>query len=321
MDWLEIKIYTTTEGIEHIGGTLLMLGINGYSIEDKNDYAEFLEQTEVHWDYVDESLDRLKTVETSLTFYLTDDINGREQLSLVKCELDRISSIYKNNELGRLEIEVSGLKQEDWENGWKKYFKPFTVGENLIIIPSWEKIPDNNTRTVLTIDPGMSFGTGQHNTTQLCIEALEKNVTSGCRLLDLGSGSGILSIASLLLGAKSAVAVDIDPLAVDISKKNAALNGFYEDKYNAYQGNILSDDGSIEKISGKYDVVVANIVADVLICFAPIFKEFMHQNTKLICSGIICHRLDDVKNALTENGYKILSEKENSEWFAVEASL
>lgn len=321
MDWLEIKIFTTTEGIEHIGGRLLMLGINGYSIEDKNDYSEFLEQTEVHWDYVDQSLDRLKTVETSVTFYLPNNADGREQLVLVRSELERIKALDKGSCLGRLEIELSDVQQEDWENGWKKYFKPFEVGENLIIIPSWEEIPDNNTRTVLTIDPGMSFGTGQHHTTKLCIEALEKCVEKDSTVLDLGSGSGILSIASLLLGAKSATAVDIDPLAVDVSKQNAALNEFYDPVYRAYQGNILSDDGVKDLIKGKYDIVVANIVADVLIAFAPVFKEFMHKDTKLICSGIIAHRLDDVKNALIQNGYKIKFETEASEWYSIMLSL
>ena len=320
MDWLEIKIYTTTEGIEHIGGMLLMIGVNGYAVEDKNDFEEFLKQTEPHWDYVDESLNRLKTVETTVTFYLTDDANGREQLSLVKSELQRIKSD-NNSRLGRLEMEISGLSQEDWENGWKQYFKPFTVGKDLIIIPSWEEIPKDNTRTVLTIDPGMSFGTGQHHTTRLCIEKIEETIKNGDRVLDLGSGSGILSIASLLLGAKSATAVDIDPLAVDISVDNAKLNGFNENRYIAYQGNILSDDGVKEKIKGKYDIVVANIVADVLIAFSPIFKEYMHKDSKLICSGIIAHRLDDVTNALTENGYTIVSKNEQSEWFAVKATL
>ena len=321
MDWNEIKIYTTTEGIEHIGGMLLMLGVNGYSVEDKNDFEEFLTQTELHWDYVDESLNRLKTVETTVTFYLPDDADGSEQFILVRSELERIKSLDSEKKLGRLETEISGLKQCDWENGWKQYFKPFCVGENIIVIPSWEKIPEGNNRKVLTIDPGMSFGTGQHHTTRLCIEALEKCIKEGDTILDLGSGSGILSIAGLILGAEKAVAVDIDKLAVDVSKENAALNEFYEDKFIAYQGNILSDDGVCEKIKGKYDVVVANIVADVLIAFAPIFKKFMHDKTRLICSGIINHRLDDVKNALISNGYKILGEKEHSEWFAVEAEI
>lgn len=320
MNWLEIKIYTTTEGIEHIGGMLLMAGVNGYAVEDKNDFQEFLEQTEPHWDYVDESLNRLKTVETTVTFYLTDDANGREQLSLVKSELERIKR--ENDDiLGRLELEISGLNQQDWENGWKQYFKPFTVGKDIIIIPSWEEVPKDNTRTVLTIDPGMSFGTGQHHTTRLCIEKIEEVIKKDNTILDLGSGSGILSIASLLLGAKTATAVDIDPLAVDISVENAKLNGFYEDKYIAYQGNILSDDNIKEKIKGKYDIVVANIVADVLIAFSPVFKEYMHKDSHLICSGIIAHRLDDVINSLTQNGYKIISKNEQSEWYAVEATL
>lgn len=321
MDWLEIKIFTTTEGIEHVGGMLLMLGINGYSVEDKKDYADFLEQTEIHWDYVDESLNRLKTVETAITFYLPDNADGRELLAFVKSELERIGQLDNENRLGRLETEVSGLKQEDWENGWKKYFKPFTVGKKLIIIPSWEKVPQGNVRKVLNIDPGMSFGTGQHHTTKLCIETLENCVEKDCSVLDLGSGSGILSIASLLLGAKTATAVDIDPLAVDVSRENAALNGFYDERYIAYQGNILSDDGVKDKIKGKYDIVVANIVADVLIAFAPVFKDYMNDNTRLICSGIISHRLCDVKNALEQNGYEVISETESSEWFAVVAMI
>lgn len=321
MDWLAIDVFTTTEGIEHVGGILLMLGINGYSVEDKNDFLEFLNQTEPHWDYVDESLNRLKTAETKVTFYLPDTADGRETLIMVKSELSRAKSIDDKNVLGRLEIEINSMQQEDWENGWKKYFKPFNVGKNLVVIPSWESVPDGNDRTVLTIDPGMSFGTGQHHTTRLCIEAIERNIKANDTVLDLGSGSGILSIASLLLGAKSATAVDIDQLAVDVSKENAKLNGFYEDKYIAHKGDILTDTDLMEKISGKYNIVVANIVADVLIAFAPIFKNYMDKNTCLICSGIIDHRLEDVKNSLIQNGYKILCQNEQSEWFSVEACL
>jgi len=321
MDWLVIDIFTTTEGIDHVGGILLMLGINGYSVEDKNDFLEFLNQTEPHWDYVDESLNRLKTAETKVTFYLPDNADGRETLLLVKSELSRAKALDKQNILGRLETQINSMQQEDWENGWKKYFKPFEVGEKLIVIPSWESVPEGNNKKVLTIDPGMSFGTGQHHTTRLCIEAIERNIKPDDNILDLGSGSGILSIASLLLGAKSATAVDIDQLAVDVSKENAKLNGFHEDKYIAHKGNILADTELMEKISGKYNIVVANIVADVLIAFAPIFKKYMDENTRLICSGIIDHRLEDVKNALIQNGYKIICQNEQSEWFSVEASL
>ncbi len=320
MDWLEIKIFTTTEGIDHVGGMLLMLGINGYMVEDKNDFEEFLNQTEPHWDYVDESLNYRKTAETAVIFYVTDDANGREQLSLVRSELERIKAADDSNALGRLEIEISGLQQCDWENGWKKYFKPFTVGQNLIIIPSWEKVPEDNERVVLSIDPGMSFGTGQHHTTKLCIEAIERNIKKSDKVLDLGCGSGILSIASLLLGAQSAVGVDIDPLAVDVSKENAAQNGFYDDKYKAFCTNILADELP-EQVNGKYDIVAANIVADVLIAFAPVFKKYMNEKTRLICSGIIEHRLEDVKTSLRQNGYSVLGEFESSEWYCVEAEL
>lgn len=321
MDWLEVKIYTTTEGIEHVGGMLLMLGIAGFAVEDKNDYEQFVSETQPHWDYVDESLERLRTVETSVTFYLPEDAGGREQLALVRTQLERVKALDTENCLGRLCMEVNGLAQSDWENGWKKYFKPFTVGQKLLVQPSWETASAQDGRCVLTIDPGMSFGTGQHHTTRLCLQALEETIRSGDRILDLGSGSGILSIASLLLGAEHATAVDIDEFAVKISRENAALNGFSEDRYTALQGDILTDDVLKEKIRGTYSVVVANIVADVLIAFAPVFRQYMAPESRLICSGIIDSRLSDVKAVFDAQGYRLLRERGQADWHALELML
>lgn len=321
MNYWEVKITTTTEGIEHVIGVLLMLGITEVVTEDRHDYEWLVSQVRPHWDYVDESLKRLETVESSVTFYLPEDTQGKEMLAAVRSEIKRLADADKSHQFGKLCSEVKSLSQEDWENGWKKYFKPFTVGERLLVQPSWYDTPEDCSRAILTIDPGMSFGTGQHHTTRLCMLALEKAVRPSDRVLDLGCGSGILSIAALLLGAERATAVDIDETAVRISRENAALNGFGPDRFIAHCGDILTDKTLRQNIAGKYDVVVANIVADVLIAFAPIFKEYMAPQGRVICSGIIDHRLTDVKTALTAAGYQIEEQNQLESWFELELSL
>ena len=216
MNWVEMDIYTTTEGIEAVTGSLLGMGINGFVIKDAKDFQDFLDDKDGNWDYIDDDLMGLKNCETTVTVYLPENAQGLENLEAMKLELKALKKRDVNNEFGRLEYELKNVKEEDWANNWKQYFKPLCVGEKLLIKPSWEKVAEGEKRKILEIDPASSFGTGQHNTTQLCLELVEKNLHEGDRILDLGCGSGILSIGALLLGAESATAVDVDENSVKI---------------------------------------------------------------------------------------------------------
>ncbi len=316
INWIETKISTTTDAIDSISGILLSIGINGFVIEDANDFNEFLTSTEYHWDYIDEELMERKNSPTSITVYLPENDQGKEWLFEIKDRLKTAKISSPEIDFGTLEIELKNIREEDWANNWKQYFKPFCVGEKLLIKPTWENVDNSDGRTVLNIDPGSSFGTGQHHTTKLCLERLESIVESGDKVLDLGAGSGILSIGALLLGAESAVGIDIDENSVRIAKENSAQNGV-ETRFNAMCGNIIEDKNLREKIGKNYDIVVANIVADVIILMSPLFKSFMHENSTLIVSGIIHRQKDEVKEALIKNGFKILTSQESNDWSCI----
>ena len=191
------------------------------------------------------------------------------------------------------------------------------MGEKLVIKPSWEDYDKNDDRTILEIDPASSFGTGQHNTTQLCLELIEKNLRDGDRVLDLGCGSGILSIAAILLGAEEVTAVDISQNSVETAKENASKNNISEEKYTAYCGDIISNEKLVEKIGGGFDLIAANIVADVLIAMSPLFEKFVKKGGTLILSGIITERADEVVEAVKSKGYTMLELREKDGWAAV----
>lgn len=316
MNWTELIIYTSTEGIEIVTSRLMDIGITGFVIKDKQDFEDFLQHKDGNWDYVDDDLMELRECETSITVYLTDDADGAEQLSLIKHELSELSAVNENGQYGRLEYELSGIREEDWANNWKQYFKPIEIGQKLLVKPSWEETQENETRKILEIDPATSFGTGQHNTTRLCLELLEKNISQGDTLLDLGCGSGILSIGALILGAKSAYAVDIEENAAVIAMENALKNGIDKDRYTAVCGNIIDDKEFRERIGNGYDVVCANIVADVLIAMSPYFMEFVRKGGKLVVSGIIEKRRDEVVSAITEKGFVLIEENQRGDWIA-----
>ncbi len=318
MDWIKARIYTTTDGIDAVTGSLLQIGINGFEIEDANDFNDFLKDTTIHWDYIDENLMKLSNCETCVIIYLPQNEQGAQQLSLTKNELLRLRSIDTDKAFGRLEIELDNVKEEDWANNWKQYFKPFTVGEKFLIKPTWESIDDNfKDKKVLEIDPGSSFGTGQHHTTQLCIEFLENVVFDGCKVLDMGCGSGILSIASIMLGAQDVLGIDIDQNSIKIAKENAEVNGIGDDKFTAICGNVIDDVVLRDKVlSQKYDVIAANIVADVIIAMKDLFKACLKSGGVLVTSGIIDVRSDDVKNALLDAGFEIVDKKEKKDWVA-----
>ncbi len=317
-NWIIAKIFTTTEGIEPVCGCLLGVGITGFEIKDSKDFEEFLERKDGNWDYIDDDLMEMRTCESSVTVYIADNEQGREMLDALNREMLSLKERDVDNKFGRLETELSGIKEEDWANNWKQYFKPFEVGTRLAVKPSWESYENPNGRTILEIDPASSFGTGQHNTTRLCLELIEKTVKNGDKLLDLGCGSGILSIAGILLGAKEATAVDIDQNSVKIAKENFAKNNISDSNFNAYVGNIIGDEELREKLGSGYDLVVANIVADVLIAMSPIFGGFMKPEGKIIISGIIIERCDEVMAAMEKNGFRRVELRENGGWAAAE---
>ncbi len=317
MNWIEVTIYTTSEGIEPVTGRLYQLAIAGVSIEDEADFLDFLENNKSSWDYVDDDLMQKMHTETKVKFYIPDTADGLETLSAVKQSLSELIALDEKNEFGRLELDTGTLSEVDWANNWKQYFHTLKIGDRIIVQPEWEGYSASEEKIVFKINPGMSFGTGSHHTTKMCIEALDTVIKNGDEMLDMGCGSGILSLISILLGAKTAFAVDIDPLAVDISYQNAELNGISKDCFTAVSGNVLEDTVLTNKIlSKKYDVVAANIVADVIIPLSPLCYKALKDNGTFITSGIIEDRIDDVTNALKSTGFSIKEIKRSADWAA-----
>ncbi len=320
MDWLEVKIYTNKVGIEVLTGILLGLGVTGFVVEDPDDYEEFMTYQGKTWDYMEEGLEQLKDVKHSIKFYLADTIQAKEIFNEIKNTVARLKN--EEADYGSLEIELGNVKEEDWANNWKKYFHTFNVGEKFVIKPTWEEYDGKENRHVLEIDPSSSFGTGQHFTTRLCIERLENIVTSDTELLDMGCGSGILSIAAYLLDAKHVTSVDIDENSVNIARENFLQNNMTEDKFTLYCGDVTNDDELVNKIgTGKYDVVVANIVADVIIGMKNELKAFLKPNGKLIASGVITDRQDEVCSHLEEIGFKVENITEQNDWISILAHI
>lgn len=317
MNFKQVDIYTNSQAIQVLTIQLSELGLTGFIIHDSADFEEFLENKDANWDYVDDELMGLKTVKTHITAYVQDNEQGLEMLNAIRGTLAHFKENDKDNFYGELSIELDNVCEEDWANNWKQYYKPFNVGEKLIIKPSWENIENKENRLVLEIDPASTFGTGQHHTTKLCMEALEKHLNKGDKQLDLGCGSGILSIAGLLLGAKSATLVDIFENAVKTAGENVGKNGFSADRYNVYCGNVIDDKALCDKIGTGYDIITANIVADVIIGMSDLFPKFLKSEGTLIVSGIITERLSEVTNALENSNIKILYINEKEGWNAI----
>lgn len=316
VDWTELKIYTSSQGVDALTGRLMDIGISGFVIQDKNDFEDFLQHKDGNWDYIDDDLYDLRNAETSVTVYISNDADGIEMLSMIKEQLGALKALDRGGEYGRLECELASVREEDWANNWKKYFKPLKIGDRLLIKPSWEQTQPDEQRVVVEIDPAASFGTGQHNTTQLCLELLEENINQGDKLLDLGCGSGILSVSGVMLGAASSFAVDIEESAVNIAAENAAKNGISKDRYKAVCGNIIEDNALRCSISSGYDVVCANIVADVLIAMSPFFAGFLKSGGKLITSGIIEKRFPEVLENILKNGFTLTGKRQKDDWIA-----
>lgn len=319
MEWIEVFVATSQMGLEPVEGVLYQCGLNGLMIHDEADFAEFLENPNREWDYVaDELVEEKQEQSTGITFFLRDNLYGREQLSQIKSALQSVKETEKELDLGSLEVTMKNVAEEDWANNWKKYFKPFPVGDKIMIKPSWEELPAQTDKIILKIDPGHIFGTGTHETTQLCMELIEKYVKKDDMVLDIGCGSGILSIASLLLDAKEADAVDIDPNAIQIAYENSDRNDIDRSRYHVKAGNILEDKELQASYSGKkYDLVAANIVADVIIALTKQVPDYIKDGGIFLCSGIITERKEDVLEALKAAGFAVLDIKEKTSWVAI----
>ncbi len=316
MEWKELKIYTSHEGIDTLSNALIMNGIDGFVINDPEDVKEFERNKKSSWDYIGEEVYELVCKGTFITVYISDDESGTSQLEAVLNAVQLLKSSNITGAYGELNISCESVKEEDWANSWKQYFKPLNVGERLIIKPSWETLPEDNKRIVLEIDPETSFGTGRHHTTRLCLELLEKYIKPGDTVCDIGCGSGIISIAAMLYGAKNAVAVDISPDAEKISRENAAKNGIPSNKYISYCGDVVTDEALRRKIGKGYTLVAANIVADVLLSMKEVFAEITASGGTLVLSGIIDGRFEEVTEVVKLNGFTLVESCNCEMWNA-----
>ena len=322
MDWLEVAVKTTTAGIEPVSGVLIMNGISGYAVEDSEDFKEFLQDKEVYWDYIEDSLMALKDCDTVVTFYVSDDASGVEQLGLIKSELLRLKSEDPDETFGELSVTLKNVAEEDWANNWKKYFKPISVGDKLLVKPTWEKVEDVGNKTVVEIDPSSSFGTGSHTTTKLCLEFIEKidEKLSGedYEMIDVGCGSGILAIAAHKLSGAHVTAIDIEENSIRVAKENFETNNIPESCYDLYLGSITDDEKLFSTIATKkYKMLAANIVADVLKAMAPFFKKLLDDEGYAVISGIISERADEVEASFLNAGFAVVDKKDTDGWTAI----
>ena len=307
MAWLEITIDTDSSRIASTAAALTAQGFAELVIEDQTEFETFLDENRAYWDYIDEDLQEKLQGLSHIKLYLED--TDRKGMTRLEQAVEKLG----------LTMTVTTLAETDWEESWKDNYPAVEVGQNLIVVPYWQA-EETGGRTPIILDPGLTFGTGAHASTQMVMEAMEATVVPGYRCLDLGSGSGILSIAALRLGAESAIGVDIDPKAEDIARENAAYNGFAVPEFTALTGNVTEDTDLMEKLSHReYDLVLVNIVADVIIGLSPVLPQFLTEKSTLICSGILDVRLEDVTTALTKAGLEITSVRAKEDWRCVTA--
>ena len=307
MNWLEITVETTPDTIDRVAAQLTSGGFADLVIEDQSEFEDFLEENRSCWDYIDEDLQKQLEGLSRIKLYLEDtDTSGMERLRKL---LDRLG----------LTMQVSTMGETDWEESWKDNYPPQEVGESLVVLPYWLESYETDRKKII-LDPGLTFGTGAHPSTQMVMQTMEETDLKGAACLDLGSGSGILSVTALRLGAKSAVGVDIDPKAEGIARENAAYNGFGAPEFTALTGNVTADRELMDRLAAdRYDLLLVNIVADVIIDLSPILPKFMDENTLLICSGILDTRLEDVTDALQKAGLTVTETKSKEDWRCVSA--
>jgi ribosomal protein L11 methyltransferase len=306
--WIRADIETATAGIEPVGAMLLGICPGGYSVQDAADFESFLAAKSGRWDYIDSELMRLREAPTVLSVYLAGNAQGRENLEILKRELGRLRDMDASGEWGALSLTLADIREEDWATAWKQYYKPTPIGERLVICPSWESYYAQPHEVILRLDPGMAFGTGTHETTRMCLMALDTFDPRGKTVLDIGCGSGILAVAAMLLGAKSAAGIDIDEVAVQSARENAARN------------DVAADFGLgdlTHGVSGTYDIIFANIVADALIALAPDVPKRLSPGGVYITGGIIDEREAEVRDAMERAGIRITRVEHDNGWVCI----
>ena len=304
MQWIEVSVPAESGEIDDLCETLAALGAGGMVVEDERDFQNFLETNHQYWDYVDEALENQFRGVSRVKFYLSDDEDGRALLDAIRSALGR-------------ELTTATVQDSDWETNWRQYYEPIEVGEKLVVVPEWLEAPEDG-RVPLRLDPGLIFGTGSHATTKMCLAALERYAAPGKTVLDLGCGSGILAIGALLLGCERASGCDIDPKAPEVAEANAALNGIGKDRFAVYAGDVLTDAGMRKLLGEGYDIVTANIVADVIIPLSAIVRPFLKADGVFLTSGIIEGRQDEVQAALEKNGFTVVNHRCEEEWHCFE---
>ena len=302
MKWTEVKIKTESKFEDFVSGVLYDLGATGLAIEDPNDILQ-LEQSETNWDFIDSSLIDLEKNQLVIKAYFSE-IEDLDQIVSNLEEKIKMNPLIDNKDIL---ITLTILDDNDWAESWKEHYKPFKIGERILIKPSWEEVQELEGDIVIELDPGMAFGTGTHETTWLCTEAIEKYLEKGDILYDIGCGSGILSIVAVKLGASKVVGVDLDPVSVKTSNENIKINKV-EDKVKIIEGNLL------DVIDKEADIIVSNIIAEVIAGMAGDLKDKLKDGGIFISSGIILDKIDLVEKSLKENGFEILEIVKKNEW-------
>lgn len=312
MKWIEVTIKTTTEAVEAITNILDELRTGGVMIEDPKDFL-FQKNNELDWDYVEEEVFNKSGQDGVLIkTYISEERNVVEVVENIK---HRVLSLRDFGiDIGEGSVSLGQVNESDWANEWKKYYKPTKVGQRIVVKPTWEDYKRENGELIIELDPGMAFGTGTHETTSMCIRELEKYVNEDSKVFDIGCGSGILAIAAAKLGAKEVLAVDLDEVAVKVSKENVEENNV-SDSVEVRHGNLM------DVVKDRADVVVANIIADIIKILAKDVHNFMKKDAVFISSGIILDKVDEVKESLIENGFEIIDIKKLGEWSAIVSKL
>ncbi|MDO5096159.1 MAG: 50S ribosomal protein L11 methyltransferase [Peptostreptococcaceae bacterium] len=311
MDWIEVKASVNREAVDAVTEIFYEFGAGGVSVDEP--IEQYIENENIYWDYIDESkIDR--NVESKvMAYYSTLEENLEQKIQKIKSRIENLSEFGLT--VGSAKVETAICKQEDWENSWKQFFKPIKVTDKVVIKPQWEEYEAQPDEIVIHIDPGMAFGTGSHETTSMCIEALEKNIRPKAEVLDVGTGSGVLSIASALLGAEKIVGVDLDPVAVEVAKENILLN-HVEDRVEIKYGDL------VKAITGEYDIVVANIIAEaILILLDSDVKSYLKPSGIFICSGIIREKEQVIQDKLSELGFNIREVERKGEWICITSTI